>query len=47
LTGTIKTSGTNLAILGSKPDSKSIFIIDVETNHQKTRFKKYLKPVLE
>jgi hypothetical protein len=47
LTGTIKTSGTNLAILGSKPDSKSILIIEVETVHQKIRFNKYLKPDLE
>jgi hypothetical protein len=45
--GTIKTSGTNLAIFGSRPDTKSILIIEVETNHQKMRFNKYLKPDLE
>jgi len=45
--GTIKTSGTNLAIFGSKPDTKIILIIDVETNHQKIRFIKYLKPEFE
>jgi hypothetical protein len=41
--GTIKTSGTNLAIFGSNPDTKSILMTDVEINHQKIRFNMYLK----
>jgi hypothetical protein len=47
LTGTIKISGTNLATLGSRPDTRRIFIIEVETDHQNIRFKRYLKPDLE
>jgi hypothetical protein len=47
LTGTIKISGTNLATFGSKPEIKRILIIEVETNHQKIRFNRYLKPDLE
>ena len=39
--GTIKISGTNLAIFGSKPDTSANLIIEVETNHQKIRFSKY------
>jgi hypothetical protein len=47
LTGTIKTSGTNLATFGSNPDTRRIFIVEVETNHQNMRFIRYLKPDLE
>ena len=37
-------SGNNLAILGSKPTTTSVLINEVETNHQKIRFNKYLAP---
>jgi hypothetical protein len=45
--GIIKTSGTNLDILGSTSAFTSSCITVVETNHQKIRFNKYFKPDLE
>ena len=37
-------SGNNLANLGSMPTTTSILINEVDTDHQKIRFNKYLAP---
>ncbi len=40
-------SGNNLANRGSKPTTTSVLIIEVDTNHQKIIFNKYLAPERE
>jgi len=40
-------NGTNLAILGSTPKTTKPLIIEVDTNHQKIKFIRYLVPELE
>ena len=45
--GIIKTSGASFATFGSISNTTNALIIEVDTNHQKVKFSKYIAPDLE